>query len=105
THASKGELHMKPRKWRGHGSLVVPMLRAFLVVACVLPWRSAEHVSAQTSSQQKIAPALQTAMTASPTALLPVIVEMKEATAPFGTTPNIYLAQQAALLLQTYGQL
>src|SRR6266851_6479323 len=95
---------MKPRKWRVQGSLVVLMVRIFLIVACVLPWRSAQQVSSQTSSQQRIAPALLTAMTANPTALLPVIVEMNEATAPFGITPNLYLAQQAATLLQTYGQ-
>jgi serine protease AprX len=95
---------MKPRKWRGQGSFVGLGLRAFLVIACVLPWQTAGQVSAQTSSQQKIAPSLLTAMTANPTALLPVIVEMNEATAPFGITPNLYLAQQAVTLLQTYGQ-
>jgi serine protease AprX len=95
---------MKPPKWRAQGSLVRLLLRVLLVIACVLPWRSAEQVSAQTSSQLKIAPALQAAMTANPTALLPVIVEMNEATVPFGTTPNLYLAQEAVTLLQTYGQ-
>jgi subtilisin family serine protease len=61
-------------------------------------------VAAQTSSQQKIDPLLQTEMTANPTALLPVIVEMNEPSAPFGTTPNLSLAQQAVTVLQTYGQ-
>src|SRR5579859_1393458 len=95
---------MRPRKRRTRGSALALPLRVCLVIACVLPWQSSQTVSAQTSSQQKIAPALLTAMTASPTALLPVIVEMNEATAPFGTTPNLYLAQQALTLLQTYGQ-
>jgi serine protease AprX len=94
---------MQPRKWRGQGSFLGLLLRAFLVTVCVLPWQRAQLVSAQTT-QQKIAPALLTAMSANPTALLPVIVEMNEATAPFGTTPNLYLAQQALTLLQTYGQ-
>src|SRR5712692_9640644 len=95
---------MKVGKWQAQGSLVGLVLRVLLVMACVLPWQSAQRVSAHTSLQQKIAPALQTAMTANPTALLPVIVEMNEATAPFGTTPNLYVAQQAVTLLQTYGQ-
>ena len=101
---SKGAHMMKPRKRRGRGSVLALALRVCLVIACVLPWHSAQTVRAQTSSPQRIAPALLTAMTASPTALLPVIVEMNEATASFGTTPHIYLAQQAVTLLQTYAQ-
>jgi serine protease AprX len=61
-------------------------------------------VAAQTSSQQKIAPALQAQMAANPAALLPVIVEMVAATAPFASSPNLLLAQQAVTILQGNGQ-
>src|SRR5690349_12784481 len=95
---------MKPRRWRRRGSAFALPARLCLMIACALPWQGAQTVRAQTSSPQKIAPALLTAMTANPATLLPVIVEMNEATVPFGTTPNLYLAQQAVTLLRTYGQ-
>jgi serine protease AprX len=61
-------------------------------------------VTAQTSSQQKIEPALQTQMAANPSALLPVIIEMAPASAPFTSTSNLQLAQQAVTILQSNGQ-
>jgi serine protease AprX len=61
-------------------------------------------VVAQTTTQQKIAPGLQSQMAANPAAMLPVIIEMTQASAPFGGAPNQQLAQQAVTILQTYGQ-
>jgi subtilisin family serine protease len=60
--------------------------------------------SAGCATGQKIAPALLTQMTANPTQLLPVILEMNEATAPFPSKPNLQLAQQAVTILQANGQ-
>ncbi|MCA1645817.1 MAG: S8 family serine peptidase, partial [Chloroflexi bacterium] len=61
-------------------------------------------VAAQSGSENKIDPALQTQMAADPLSFLPVIVEMEHAQTPFGQQPNVARAQQALNLLAMYGQ-
>jgi serine protease AprX len=51
----------------------------------------------------KVDPALRALMQARPTSLLPVIVEMQPATAPFVGSPNVDRANQAMDLLRLYG--
>ena len=80
--------------------LIVRLLVALAPVA--LPG-TAPSVQAQAVTS-KIAPALQTLMTANPTKMLPVLVEVNEGSAPFTAGINVTLAQQALTILQTYGQ-
>jgi serine protease AprX len=58
---------------------------------------------AQLLGAAKIDPALRTLMQANPLALLPVIVEMRQATAPFVGNANVSRALEALALLRIYG--
>ncbi len=59
---------------------------------------------AQSTSQSKIDPTLQAEMAANPTKLLPVIIQVAEATGQFPSAPNWRLAQQAVAILQSKGK-
>src|SRR5206468_12578363 len=65
---------------------------------------SPRPVSAQTSATPKIATALQALMTANPTQLQPIILQMTESSAPFTSSSNLTLAQQAVSILRANGQ-
>jgi serine protease AprX len=73
---------------------------ALLVLSFVTP---ASPVRAETLPQEKIDPALRARMTADPQAVLPVIVEMQQPTAPFGGAPNVDRANEGLELLRQYG--
>jgi serine protease AprX len=60
--------------------------------------------SVQAQATGKIASALLTQMLASPSQMLPVIVQVNAATAPFAAGVNVTLAQQAVMILQANGQ-
>src|ERR1051326_3348682 len=83
---------------------VRPAPRVVLMIGLLLVASGPRTVAAQTSNQAKIAPALQLQMAATPNALLPLILETTEASAPFGNSPNLQLAQQAFTILQANGQ-
>ena len=94
---------MLTRRMRSTRVVVLCTLRLLPAIALlVLPLRPLS-VQAQ-SVTSKIAPALQTLMTASPTKMLPVIVEVSEATPPFTAGVNVTLANQALSILQANGQ-
>lgn len=77
---------------------LVPVLALLVVPLVPLP------AAAQSTGQQKISPALLADMTANPTALIPVIIEMNPLPAPFTSGMNQTLAQQAVSILQANGQ-
>jgi serine protease AprX len=63
----------------------------------------ASPAGAETMPEQKIDPALRARMTADPLAVLPVIVEMQQPTAPFTSSPNVDRANEALELLRLHG--
>ncbi|HEV8634275.1 MAG TPA: S8 family peptidase [Chloroflexota bacterium] len=65
---------------------------------------SAPGVAAAQDAASKIAPALQQRMLATPSKMLPVIVEMEHPPLPFVGHPNVQRAQEALELLRLYGQ-
>jgi serine protease AprX len=73
---------------------------ALLVLSFVTSGSSAR---AETLPEQKIHPVLLARITADPSAVLPVIVEMQHPTAPFTTTPNVDRANEALELLRLHG--
>jgi serine protease AprX len=60
-------------------------------------------VTAQPASQPKIAPNLLTDMSANPLALIPIIIELRPASAPFSRGTNETLAQSAVAILNAHG--
>ena len=79
-----------------------PLVSAVWLVAAVVPL--AVPARAQSLNLQKVSPALVTDMTATPLALIPVIVEMAAASPPFAPGTNLALAQQAVTILNADGQ-
>jgi serine protease AprX len=71
-------------------------------VAAVVPL--ALPARAQSVNLSKISPQLVADMTATPLALIPVIVEMAPASPPFAPGVNLALAQQAVTILNANGQ-
>jgi len=94
---------MPARIIRAARPIVFFILLLLAALAPVALPATAPSVRAQ-SVTNKVAPALLTLMTANPSQMLPVIVEVNEATAPFTTGVNVTLAQQALTTLQAYGQ-
>jgi serine protease AprX len=95
---------MVARSWLRKLGWLHPVFRVLPTLGLlVLPY-GPQPVAAQTSTQDKIASSLQAQMAANPAALLPVIIEMAEASVPFANSPNQQLAQQAVTILQTNGQ-
>ena len=78
-------------------------LRLIPVIAVALLPLSATSVTADSSGQQKISPALLAAITANPLQRYPVIVEMNPPAAPFTSGANQALAQQAVSILNANG--
>ena len=76
----------------------VPLLVPLVVALAPVP------VTADSTSQAKIQPALLAEMTANPLEQIPVIVEMAPATAPFSSGSNLTLAQQAVSILNANGK-
>jgi subtilisin family serine protease len=93
----------RSQRVRRFGSLL-PVLRVLLLLGLVGVQNGSETVVAQTSTQEKIDPALQAQMVGDPLGSQPVIVEMEHSGPPFGAQPNQDRAQQALNLLATYGQ-
>src|SRR5579859_711845 len=93
---------MPMRQLRASRSFLLVALASIPAIALALPLSA--PASAQTYNQQKISAPLLAQMTANPLQLLPVIVEMNAATAPFSTGVNSTLAQQAVTVLQANGQ-
>src|SRR5919202_966223 len=79
-----------------------PLVSAVWLAAAVVPL--AVPARAQSLNLQKVSPALVTQMTASPLALIPVIIEMAAASPPFAPGTNLALAQQAVTILNANGQ-
>jgi serine protease AprX len=77
---------------------VIPAL-----IPLVLPGVAPLAASAQ-SANSKISSTLLAEMTSFPLERIPVIVEMIQASAPFGTATNVTLAQQAVSILNANGQ-
>jgi serine protease AprX len=85
------------------------MRRRLIAITCVLVTLllavapTTPTARAESTVQDKIDPALRTLMQAHPASLLPVIVEMQPAAAPFVGAPNVARANQAMDLLRLYG--
>src|ERR687885_802862 len=79
-----------------------PLVSAVWLLAAAVPL--AMPVRAQSLNLQTVSPALVTQMTASPLALIPVIIEMAAASPPFAPGTNPALAQQAVTILNANGQ-
>jgi serine protease AprX len=83
--------------------------RRLIAITCVLVTLllavapTAPAARADSIVPDKIDPALRTLMRARPLSLLPVIVEMQPATAPFVGAPNVARANEAMDLLRLYG--
>src|SRR5690242_7471819 len=95
---------VKTRKMFGRAQRMFQRLLLLPVVAAVMLAPGARPADAQAVQQQKISPTLQNLMTANPLQVLPVIVQMQEASAPFTSGTNTKLAQQALTILQANGQ-
>ena len=85
------------------------MSRRLIAVACTLVVLAqafagpASQAVAEVVPDEKIDPALRVRMQADPLAVLPVIVEMQHATAPFSPAPNLDRANAGLDLLRQYG--
>src|SRR5918911_4832407 len=83
--------------------LYFPLLLALALLGQGLQAAPPSAHAETASVTSKIAPALLARMTADPTRLEPVIVEMEHAAAAFGAQPGAQLAQQALTLITGAG--
>jgi serine protease AprX len=95
---------MVMQSWRVRAEYLFSLLAASLALGLLGFPSGPSTAAALDTTGQKIDPALQLQIAANPAALLPVIIEMTPASAPFGTLPNQQLAQQAVTILQANGQ-